>query len=76
MKSSTARQTQQAAYDNIISKLFTTIVDRPTRKDRNKLFEKICSLATEENVAYKWVEDYGYLSEIVGSEKYEEMTGL
>ncbi len=54
---------------------------RPTHRDYKTLKDKASTLASEvENITYAWskdpIDDYGLLANILGSNEYNELTGI
>ena len=76
MKFTTAKQTEQAAYEQVKLTPFTQIQGRPTRLDRNTLREECCTAASEVDMPFEECGDYGLLGEIMEEEEYTEVTGL
>ena len=76
MKFTTAKQTEQAAYEQVRLKPFTKIHGRPSRLDRNTLREELCILASEVDLPFAESGDFGLLGEIMDDDEYTTVTGL
>ena len=76
MKFATAKQTEQAAYEQVRLQAFTKIHGRPTRLDRNLLREEVCAAASEVEIPFAENGDYGLLGEVMDADEYTTLTGL
>lgn len=76
MKFTTAKQTEQSAYEQVRLKPFTKIHGRPSRLDRNVLREELCATASEVDMPFDESGDYGLLGEIMEADEYTTITGL
>ena len=74
MKFTTAKQTEQAAYEQVRLQPFTKIHGRPSRLDWNKLYEELCEQAGEIDMPFEECGDYGLLGEVMSAEEYTTTT--
>jgi hypothetical protein len=74
MKFTTAKQTEQAAFEQVRLKPFTKIHGRPTRRDRNTLREEICVAASEVDMPFAEAGEFGLLGEIMDADEYTAVT--
>ncbi len=78
---STAKQAEITAYENVRSNPFTRVHGRPTRSGYKILKSKTGALASKvEDITYAWsknnTDNYGLLGNILGEDKYNELTGI
>ena len=78
---STAKQAETTAHEAVRATPFTRVHGRPTRGDYETLKDEASALASEvEDITYAWsrdnAEEYGLLANILGSDKYDELTGI
>ena len=78
---STAKQAETTAHEAVRATPFTRVHGRPKRKDYETLKDEASALASEvEDITYAWsrdaAEEYGILADILGSDEYEELTGI
>ncbi len=78
---STAKQVETTAHEAVCATPFTRVHGRLTRKDYKTLKDEASALASEvEDITYAWsrdnAEEYGLLANILGSDKYDELTGI
>ena len=76
MKFSTAKATEQSAYEQIRQKPLTKIHGRPTRLDRNQLRDELCAAASEVDMPFEENGEYGLLGEVMEADEYTNLTGL
>ena len=76
MKFATAKQTEQAAYEQVRLQAFTKIHGRPTRLDRNLLRDEVCAATSEVEIPFAENGDYGLLGEVMDADEYTTLTGL
>jgi hypothetical protein len=78
---STAKQAETTAYESVCTNPLTQVHGRPTRTNYNTLKAGACALASEvEDITYAWsksaTDDYGLLGNILGVDKYDNLTGI
>jgi hypothetical protein len=76
-----AKQAETTAYKNVRSNPFTRVHGRPTQRDYQILKSKAGALASKvEDITYAWsknnTDNYGLLGDILGEEKYNELTRI
>lgn len=76
MKFTTAKQTEQSAYEQVRLNPFTKIHGRPSRLDRNTLREELCAAASEVDMPYEESGDFGLLGEVMEADEYTTITAL
>lgn len=76
MRSSTAKQTEKAAYDQVREAPFTRIPGRPTRLNRNTLRSEMCGTASDVDMPYDYAGEYGLLGDVLNGAEYTALTGL
>jgi len=75
---STAKQAEATAYENVHSHPFTRIHSWPTRQDFNTKESMLeCEM---EDINYPWNKgatgEYGLLADIIGDTKYDQLTRI
>ncbi len=78
---STAKQAETTALDSVRTISFTRVHGRPTRRNYKTLKEEASALASKvEDITYGWsknaTDNYGLLADILGADKYDELTGI
>ena len=78
---STAKQAETTAHEAVCATPFTRVHGCPERKDYETLKDEASALASEvEDITYAWsrdnTEEYGLLTDILGFDKYDELTGI
>jgi hypothetical protein len=78
---STAKQAKTTAYESIQSNPFTRVHGRLTRSDYETIKSEASPLASKvEDITYAWsknaADNYGLLGNILGIDKYNELTNI
>jgi hypothetical protein len=78
---STAKQAKTTALESVCAITFTRVIGRPTHRRYETLKEEASALASKvEDIIYalskNTTDNYGLLTNILGAEEYDELTGI